>query len=92
MWNIQSLPVNSVERTAELSVMTGRVVEAESILMHNSKFREAIELCLRMHRWERALEIAKSQKNETDLDYVLSKRKKYLAAIDSDEYLPEYLK
>lgn len=38
---------------AEMSVMMGRLNEAETILLHNGKIREAIELCVRMHRWER---------------------------------------
>lgn len=74
-----------------MSVMIGRTVEAESILLHNNKTKQAIELCIRMHRWERALDIAKSQKIESDMEYVLNKRKKYLTAINSDEYLPEYM-
>lgn len=49
----QTLPPGSYEQMAEMSVMMGRCNEAETILLHNGKFREAIELCVRMHRWER---------------------------------------
>ena len=72
---------------AEISVMMGRSNEAETILLHNNKTSEAIKLCVRMHRWERALDVAKSQKNQSDIEWVLQQRKKYLNAINRDEYL-----
>lgn len=73
---------------AEISVMMGRSNEAETILLHNNKVSEAIELCARMHRWERALDIAKTHKNARSLEWVLRQRQKYMAAINRDEYLP----
>lgn len=76
---------------AEMSVMMGRSNEAETILLHNNKSREAIQLCVRMHRWERALDVAKSQKSQSDLDWVHHQRKKYLLALKRDEYLPSFL-
>lgn len=77
---------------AEKSVMMGRNVEAETILIHNNKASSAIELCIRMHRWERALEIAKSTNQAADMDLVLDERKKYLKVLDRDEYLEPFLK
>lgn len=77
---------------AEMSVMMGRTNEAETILLHNNKVSEAVELCVRMHRWERALDIAKSHKNQSDMDLVLTQRKKYLNAINRSEYLDLFLK
>lgn len=75
---------------AENSLMLGRLIEAETILIHNRKFMEAVALCLRMHNWRRALEIA--QKNQTDLlDTVLEQRKKYLKALGRDEWDTLYL-
>lgn len=74
---------------AEMSVMMGRSHEAETILLHNNKHTEAVELCVRMHRWERALDIAKSQ---SDIDYVVTQRKKYLNALNRPEYLDTFLK
>lgn len=74
---------------AEMSVMMGRSNEAETILLHNSKISEAIQLCVRMHRWERALDIAKSQANP-DLKWVLSERGKYLKALNRIEYLEKF--
>lgn len=84
----QELPPGSYEQMAEISVMMGRSNEAETILLHNNKISEAIELCVRMHRWERALDIAKTHKNHTGLEFVLRQRKKYMTAIDREEYLP----
>lgn len=75
---------------AEISVMMGRSNEAETILLHNNKISEAIQLCVRMHRWERALDVAKSQKVQSDLDWVLQQRTKYLNAINREEYLPTF--
>lgn len=77
---------------AEMSVMRGRNSEAETILLHNNKISEAIELCVRMHRWERALDIAKSNDRKSDLDSVLAQRKKYLSALNRPEYLDVFLK
>lgn len=77
---------------AEKSVMMGRNIEAETILIHNNKASSAIELCIRMHRWERALEIAKSTNNSSDIDLVMEERKKYLKVLDRDEYLKPFLK
>lgn len=70
--------------------MMGRSNEAETILLHNNKISEAIQLCVRMHRWERALDVAKSQKVQSDLDWVLQQRAKYLNTINREEYLPTF--
>lgn len=75
---------------AEISVMMGRSNEAETILLHNNKVNEAIQLCVRMHRWERALDVSKTQKDKSDLEWVLQQRKKYLNAINREEYLPTF--
>ena len=65
--------------------MLGRLIEAETILLHNRKYKEAVALCLRMHNWRRALEVA--QKHQTDLlDMVLQQRMKYLKALQRDEW------
>lgn len=76
---------------AETSVMMGRSNEAETILLHNNKVSEAIRLCVRMHRWERALDIAISQ-TSSDPKWVLSEREKYLKALNRNEYLEIFLK
>lgn len=65
--------------------MLGRLIEAETILLHNKKFSEAVALCLRMHNWRRALEVA--QKHEPELlDKVLEERRRYLKSLQRDEW------
>ncbi|XP_069962374.1 intraflagellar transport protein 80 homolog [Bactrocera oleae] len=92
---IKELPSASPEQMAENSLMLGRLIEAETILLHNKKFSEAVALCLRMHNWHRALEVA--QKHEPVLlDKVLEQRRRYLKALQRDEwdavFLPFQLK
>lgn len=84
------MPPKSDEQLAEISVMIGQSNDAENRLLQNNKISEAIQLCVRMHRWERALDVAKSQKDNTDLSWVLQQRKKYLNAINRDEYLQPF--
>ncbi|XP_039950685.1 intraflagellar transport protein 80 homolog [Bactrocera tryoni] len=92
---IKELPSASPEQMAENSLMLGRLIEAETILLHNKKFSEAVALCLRMHNWQRALEVA--QKHEPELlDKVIEQRRRYLKALQRDEwdavFLPFQLK
>lgn len=75
---------------AENSIMMGRIIEAETILLHNRKISEAILLCLRMHRWERALDIAET--NNINIDVVLEERKKYLKALEKMEFNEKFLR
>lgn len=72
------------EQMAENVVMNGaRIEEAETILLHNRKISEAIQFCLRLHRWNKALEIA--EKHSKDIDLVLQERVKYMQALNRDE-------
>ncbi|XP_028898144.1 intraflagellar transport protein 80 homolog [Zeugodacus cucurbitae] len=92
---IKELTSASPEQMAENSLMLGRLIEAETILLHNKKFPEAVTLCLRMHNWRRALEVA--QKHEPELLVkVLEQRRRYLKALQRDEwdtvFLPFQLK
>ncbi|XP_052871206.1 intraflagellar transport protein 80 homolog [Anopheles cruzii] len=80
---IKSMPLSSPEHMAENSVMNGRIQEAETILLHNKRILEAIRFCLRMHRWNKALEVA--LKHEQDVDLVLAERKRYLQALEREE-------
>lgn len=75
---------------AEIAVFQGRINEAETILLHNKNYALAMEICLRLHRWERALEIAKSSSTPTDIQSIQSKRKQYLAALNCAEYIDSY--
>lgn len=77
---------------AEIAIFQGRVTEAETILLHNKNYELALNICLRLHRWERALEIAKSSGNPMDVQLILTKRKQYLIALNCTEYIGVFLK
>ncbi|XP_055375927.1 intraflagellar transport protein 80 homolog [Condylostylus longicornis] len=87
---IRSLPPGGPEQMAENSLMLGRLIEAETILIHNKKVKEAIALCIRMHNWRRALDIA--EKSQINLDVVLIERAKYLQALGKEEFDTRFLK
>lgn len=87
---IKGLDDSSPEQMAENSLMNGaRISEAETILLHNKKISEAIRFSIRLHRWERAIEIA--DKHSTDVELVLRERVKYLKALGSEESHKKYL-
>ncbi|CAD7079958.1 unnamed protein product [Hermetia illucens] len=86
---IKGLPNSSPEQMAENSLMMGRLVEAETLLLHNKKYKEAMNLCIRMHNWDRALDIAK--KNNVEMDLILGERKKYLMALGREENNEKFL-
>ena len=86
----KTLDPSSPDYMAENSLMLDRLFEAETILIHNRKYREAAALCLRMHNWRKALEI--EQKYENDyLDVILQQRKKYLKALGREEWDNQFL-
>lgn len=86
---IKALDNSSPEQMAEKSMLNGRISEAEIILLHSKKISEAIFLCIRMHRWERALEIA--EKNNENIEHVLNERKKYMKILDRNENNSKFL-
>ncbi|EDW03268.1 GH11144 [Drosophila grimshawi] len=94
--HLKTLSPSSAEQMAENSLMLGRTLEAETILLHNRKFGEAVALALRMHNWKRALEIAqKHQSDQSDVDLlqrVLEERRHYLKALQRDEWDAMYLR
>lgn len=75
---------------AETSIMLGRIREAETILLHNKNPTEVILMYLRMHQYERALDIANAHKIEYDL--VMKERQNYLNALGKEEYNQKFLK
>ncbi|XP_068151961.1 intraflagellar transport protein 80 homolog [Drosophila tropicalis] len=94
--HLKALTPSSAEQMAENSLMLGRMLEAETILLHNRKYVEAVALNLRMHNWKRALEIAQKYQKEqlTDvniLQKVLDERRRYLKALQRDEWEAAYL-
>lgn len=84
MHYIKELEESSPEQMAENALMNGaRISEAETILLHNKKIPEVIRFSIRLHRWDRAIEIA--EKFSTDIQFVLQERFKYLKALGSEE-------
>jgi len=91
--HLKTLTPSSAEQMAENSLMLGRSLEAETILLHGKKIEQAVGLALRMHNWRRALEISQKHKaEEPDLmPRVLQERIKYLKALQREEWDPLYL-
>ncbi|KAH8269341.1 hypothetical protein KR018_005129 [Drosophila ironensis] len=91
--HLKTLLPSSPEQMAENSLMLGRMLEAETILLHSRKIEQAVGLCLRMHNWRRALEIAqKHQVEYPDLfPKVLHERQTYIKALQREEWDPLYL-
>ncbi|XP_064538998.1 intraflagellar transport protein 80 homolog [Drosophila montana] len=93
--HLKTLAPSSAEQMAENSLMLGRLLEAETILLHNRKYGQAVALSLRMHSWKRALEIAlKHQADQPDMylvQRVLEERQRYLKALQRDEWDALYL-
>ncbi|KAL0209524.1 hypothetical protein RCL1_008362 [Eukaryota sp. TZLM3-RCL] len=85
---IRTIP-NSEARKAELYLFRNKVEKAEKVLLSSGlKFR-AIELNLRVHNWEKALELAITLK--THIDTVLGTRKKYLETHGLKETLEKFV-
>ncbi|XP_034100878.1 intraflagellar transport protein 80 homolog [Drosophila albomicans] len=93
--HLKTLSPSSAEQMAENSLMLGRMLEAETILLHNRKYDQAVALVLRMHNWKRALEIAqKHQADQPDVELlqrVLQERQRYLKALQRDEWDALYM-
>ncbi|XP_063699829.1 intraflagellar transport protein 80 homolog [Culicoides brevitarsis] len=88
--HIKALPKASPEQMAENSLMNGRTTEAEVILMNNRRIKEAVEFCIRMHRWEKALEIAQKSSDNELFEFVQNERRKYCAALSKEEWIPGF--
>lgn len=76
--------------------MAGRRSEAETILMHSAPTDAAIQMCVRLHNWTTALDLAKRSSAADDLkndrvESVLRQRREYLRALARDEYLPGFM-
>ncbi|KAM7352319.1 intraflagellar transport protein Oseg5 isoform 2-T2 [Cochliomyia hominivorax] len=82
---IKSLDTSDPDYMAENSLMMGRLVEAETILIQTQKYDKAIGLCLRMHNWHKALEIGQKH-DENLLELVIQERKKYLKSLGKEEW------
>lgn len=70
--------------------MMGRLTEAETILTNNKRYSEAVELLLRLHNYDRALEIA--EQHQVGLEKVLTERRLYIEALGRKEFSQKFLK
>jgi len=70
-------------RNAELSLWRRRPDEAEHILLGAKLIYRAIDMNMRLFKWERALELAVH--HQTHLDTVLGMRQRYMAGMGREE-------
>ncbi|XP_066143483.1 intraflagellar transport protein 80 homolog [Euwallacea fornicatus] len=85
---IKNLP-SKAERKAHLSLLGGKLEEAESILLHNGMVYQAIYVNINLHNWTRALELA--LKHKMHIDTVLYLREKYLETLGKKENNNKYI-
>lgn len=87
---LKGLSSSSPEQMSENSLMFGRFAEAEKILIHNEKYEKAIQLSMRSHNWNRAMEIAEQYK--IDVEPILTKRRLYMMDLGKLETESIFLK
>ncbi|XP_063236778.1 intraflagellar transport protein 80 homolog isoform X2 [Bacillus rossius redtenbacheri] len=86
--HIREVPV-SAARLAEMCLLGGNTQEAEGVLLQNGLVFRAIMMNLRVHNWNRALELA--AKHKTHVDTVLLHRRDYLRAFGKPETNERFL-
>jgi len=77
-------------RAAELALFCKRPEEALGLLLQQGKVYRAIDMNIRLQRWEAALDLA--QKHKGYVDVVLSMRHKFLQDMNYDETNPKFIK
>eukprot|EP01083_Nonionella_stella_P059430 155478_1 len=87
--SIQNLPLQS-HKDAQLALYRTNIKSAENILLHNDLIYRAIELNLRLLKFERALQIAVD--HNTHLETVIGMRNKYLQEIQKEENIELFVK
>ena len=81
---LQIKDIPTVEgRNAELALWRRRTDEAEGILLGAKLYYRAIDLNMRLFRWEAALKLA--LKHQTHVDTVLAMRARYMAGMGREE-------
>eukprot|EP00879_Flechtneria_rotunda_P009285 GHRR01009720.1.p1 GENE.GHRR01009720.1~~GHRR01009720.1.p1 ORF type:complete len:478 (+),score=231.72 GHRR01009720.1:1464-2897(+) len=73
---------------AELAVYRRQVHDAEAMLLQAGLLYRAIKTHVRLHNWQRALDLARKHKQH--IDTVLMYRHRHLAATGQQEVLPEF--
>lgn len=84
---IKELP-SEPSRNAALALYCKKVNEAEQILTQARLYYRAIKLNIKLYRWERALDIAIS--NKTHVDTVIAYRKRFLSQYAKEEDLEKF--
>jgi len=85
--SVKDIPT-SEGRQAELALFQRRIDEAERILLQAGLTYRAIDMCIGVHYWERALEIAVEKR--THIDTVIGFRQKHLESIGRKETLEKF--
>ena len=78
------------ERNAMIAVLQGRATEAEEILIQGGCIFRAVKMNISMHRWDRALAIAK--RTNKFIEVVAAYRTKYIKDMGIDETDQEFIK
>jgi intraflagellar transport protein 80 len=86
---IKELP-SEPSRNAALALYCKKYQEAEQTLLGARLFYRAIKMNIKMHKWDRALEIA--TQNSTHVDTVIAYRQRYLAGLNREENNERFLK
>ncbi len=79
---IKDLP-SEPSRNAALALYCKKVNEAEQILLQARLYYRAIKLNIKLHRWEKALDLA--VKNKTHVDTVIAYRQRFLQQYSKEE-------
>lgn len=74
---------------AGAALLGGQIQHAESILLHNGMVYNAILNHIRLHNWNRALDLA--VRHKTHIDTVLYLRNKYLEKLEKDEINTKFI-
>lgn len=86
--NYVKLIPSEAGRNAELALFSHRTQEAEQILLGAKLYYRAIKMNIKLFRWERALEIAISQKKH--IDTVLAYRRRFLERSAREENIEKF--
>lgn len=84
---VKTIP-SEIGRNSELALFCRRPQEAEQILLQARSYYRAIKMNIRLFKWDRALEIALS--NKKHIDTVIGYRKRYLEASGREESLEKF--
>ncbi|CAD7973862.1 unnamed protein product [Amoebophrya sp. A120] len=88
--HINSLP-DEVLKTAELALFCKKPEEALQILLQHRRAYRAIKMCITLHRWDQALDLA--IQNKTHVDTVLAYRERHLKQmrhVETNEKFKQY--